>query len=134
MSRHANSLLLDTHALVEYSTSSALPKLLRQRLERERMNSKLFVSTISFWELALLVKKGRLELGDVSGWAEQVLLASGIIAIQPTITEMCASAKLPNHHKDPFDRLLIAQSITRDLCLVTRDSEIRQYRVKCLWG
>ena len=93
----------------------------------------LYVSPISFWEIALLVKKGRIQLGDVTKWQSNVMNCSNIKLMAPGAGEMIESVNLPDLHKDPFDRLLIAQALNRNCLLVTKDETINQYDVKTFW-
>ena len=94
---------------------------------------KLAVSPVSFWEIALLVKKGRIGLDNIDAWRIRVMENTGLRELNPTAHDMIASVRLPDYHKDPFDRLLIMQSINNTAILVTKDENIAKYELKTLW-
>ena len=101
--------------------------------DRQAQQGNLYISSVSFWEIALLVKKERIELSDIYAWKNALLSNTNIRLIDPTATEMIDSTLLPDHHKDPFDRLLIAQANRRGLILVTKDYHIHKYDVQHYW-
>ena len=76
---------------------------------------------IVFWEDALLIKSGWVTGFHVQNWNEKLQQTSGIRFLPPTISEMLRLAALPPHHKDPFDLLLIAQALTHQMILITKD-------------
>lgn len=125
--------LFDTHALIFWSNQSAVSPQFIQFFDEQNQQGTLYVSAISFWEVALLVQKGRLALADVQGWQAELLRNTNLRLLDPSATEMIDSTLLPLHHKDPFDRLLIAQAIQHGLTLVTQDQAIQQYAVAHLW-
>jgi len=125
--------LLDTHALIFWAASTELSDAFIDFLDDQQRLGALFVSTLSFWEAALLAKKGRIGVTDVHAWKDDLLNNTNLQLIDPTATEMIDSVSLPAHHKDPFDRLLIAQANRRTMTLVTRDMDIRKYDVSRLW-
>ncbi len=90
-------------------------------------------STVSFWEIALLVKKGRIAIEDIHGWQKSLVKNSQIRLMSPDPGEMIDSVFLPDLHKDPFDRLLISQARNNSCSLVTKDELIKQYHVKTFW-
>jgi PIN domain nuclease of toxin-antitoxin system len=126
--------LLDTHALL-FWVDGSLGEEFVAFLDDQNQQGRLFVSDISFWEIALLVNKGRLELEivDVMAWAAEFLAVSGIRTLSPTMTEMIQSVALPPHHKDPFDRLLIAQAVNQQCVLVSRDTAVQAYDIEIFW-
>ena len=125
--------LLDTHALIFWHNQVSLSKEFLDFLDKQEQIGTLHVSSISFWEIALLVKKQKLALPDVHAWKNELLNNTHITIIEPSVTEMINSTLLPDYHKDPFDRLLIAQATQHDLILVTQDQYIEKYEVKRLW-
>ena len=110
-----------------------LPKNFVFPIHEQNEMENLYVSPISFWEIALLIKKGRIQLGDATEWQSNVMDCSNIKLMDPGAREMIESVNLPDLHKDPFDRLLIAQALNRDCLLVTKDETIKQYDVKTFW-
>ena len=103
-----------------------------RRLFDERAN-ELLLSAASAWEIAIKYRLGRLPLP--SGPAEYInsqLMLQSIRALNVTVEHAAATAELPLHHSDPFDRLLIAQARCEGLTLVTADRAIADYAVSQL--
>jgi PIN domain nuclease of toxin-antitoxin system len=93
----------------------------------------IFISSISFWELALLNKRGKIEIGDLESWKNELLSNTNLVLLEPTASEMIQSVQLPDHHKDPFDRLLIIQTKINNALLVSRDKNISKYEIPMFW-
>ena len=109
-----------------------LPESMRL-LIKSRENT-IYLSAISVYEIAAKVNKGGLALdGPVESFIPEQREKQEILALPFTEGAAALVSKLPLIHKDPFDRMLIAQSIAEDLVLVTPDRTIRQYPVKWLW-
>ncbi len=129
-------LLLDTHALVWYADNSPrLPETLRQTLDDSQ--TECFISVVSFWELATLMNVGRITLlPDLATWLAQVR-ANGfrILPIEDAHLACYAALTQVSNHRDPFDRLLIAQALSEDLTLVSRDGKFAAYpSLKLQWA
>ena len=118
-------MVLDTHALVWLDAGSdQLGVYARKRIDQSLQESALFVSAMSFWEVAMLVDKGRLTMAiSVETWRRQ-LLDSGLQEIPLTGDIAITSANLPDFHGDPADRIITATAILRDACLCTADKKI----------
>lgn len=125
--------LLDTHALIFWNIKAEISIDFIAFLDEQDRQESLLISSISFWEIALLIKKGKLALSDLHTWKDQLLSNTHIRLIDPTASEMIDSTLLPDHHKDPFDRLLIAQANHHNALLVTRDPVIQRYPVSVFW-
>ncbi len=93
--------------------------------------NELFLSAASIWEI--VIKRGPLGIPEASAWVRRHTEALGIslLAIRPQ--HVCASEGLPEYHKDPFDRLLVAQAIIEELPIITEDAWIRRYPVRTVW-
>ncbi|RZK16189.1 MAG: type II toxin-antitoxin system VapC family toxin [Hymenobacter sp.] len=121
-------LLLATHALIWYADGSPqLPDSLR--LQLDDAHTECFVSVVSFWELATLTNLGRITLlPDLATWLTQVRV-SGIQILTIADAHIARYAALPQipNHRDPFDRLLIAQAMTENLTLISRDGKFGAY-------
>ena len=116
--------LLDTHVLLWLlAQPTRVPEGVRQELQREE--AAVFYSVASLWEIAIKNSLGRLSFG-----AETVLdhaERNGFqrLAIEPI--HVFAVARLPWHHRDPFDRLLVAQSVAEPILLLTADEQLGSY-------
>ena len=128
-----DSYLFDTHALIFWSNKELVSDDFIKFFDQQEQKGNIFVSPISFWEIALLVKKGKIEMKDIHGWKNEILSNTNIKLINPTSSEMIDSTLLPDYHKDPFDRLLIAQAYRNKLLLVTKDKKIQKYTVSTFW-
>ena len=127
------SYLFDTHALIFWHQQADVSAEFIAFFDEQSKLGQLFVSSVTFWEIGLLVQKGRVTISDVKTWANELLALSGIRLAEPSVAEMIDSTLLPTHHKDPFDRLLIAQAKHRDFIFVTRDTLIQDYDVAAFW-
>ena len=118
-------LLLDTHALLWWlSDWDRIAGSTRDAIAEP--GNEVFVSAVSGWEIAIKKAKGRLVApGDLAAVVEE----KGFTHLPLTFEHAERSAALPNHHLDPFDRMLIAQAKAEGLVLVTRDARIPLYDV-----
>ena len=125
-------LLLDTQIFLWFlEGGSRIPREARAAIASG--DNTVLVSAASVWEIAIKASLGRLVIGraDVVRLPELVT-ASGFDELPIRLEHAAAVAALPPHHRDPFDRLLIAQAQTEALTLVTGDSMIRAYDVPVL--
>lgn len=122
--------LLDTHAIIWYvSGNDELSAAARKIMETKRC----FFSYASLWEIAIKQAKGTLEFEIDIPRLKTVLENEEFIYLQPTEYDAERLKNLPDVHKDPFDRLLIAQALENDLTIVTKDAKIPLYDVKTVW-
>jgi len=121
-------LLLDTHVLV---WSLLRPELLSQTAAEaiEDGTNEVYVSVVSAWEIEIKRAKGKLPLPETLSAALDRLQYR---SLPVTLGQVLAVESLPRHHRDPFDRMLIAQAQSEDLTLVTSDRQIRHYPVATL--
>jgi PIN domain nuclease of toxin-antitoxin system len=125
----ARGYLLDTHtALWALDRPEALGNAARNAVS----SGPNFLSVVSYWEVMLKSMKGKLDVGDPRAWWFDALeqLAATPLVLRPQ--HIAAVYSLPPIHKDPFDRLLIAQATVEGLALVSSDGEIARYRSKGL--
>jgi PIN domain nuclease of toxin-antitoxin system len=117
-------LLLDTHILLWWlGDDSSLPGRARDLIAET--DNEVFVSPMSLWEIAIKSRLGRLR-GD-PGLVLQAATASGFRPLSFTLEHAAEVARLPDHHRDPFDRGLIAQARWEPLLLVTHDRGLTVY-------
>ena len=120
-------LLLDTHVLLWWAQDADdLSDELKERIDTEL---EVYVSAATMWELSIKAAAGKIELpDDLAEWAEQ----SGLRALPIDMTHAVLAGMLPMIHRDPFDRMLVAQALAEKLTLVTRDRFIQKYDVPIL--
>ncbi|MEI2688395.1 MAG: type II toxin-antitoxin system VapC family toxin [Anaerolineae bacterium] len=97
-------------------------------------SASIFLSVASGWEIAIKVGLGKLELTDnLNEFIQDQLTANRIDVLSVQMNHALFVHKLPKHHRDPFDRLLVAQSLIEGVPLITSDPLIRQYPVQTIW-
>jgi PIN domain nuclease of toxin-antitoxin system len=117
--------LLDTHVLIWWIDGGAR---LSERARRAIAETAPLVSPISFWELAVLVDRGRVVIDrDVSVWSRDLLASELVGVAQLTPSAAVTAALLPNFHGDPADRLIYATAREHAIPLVSKDGRIREY-------
>ncbi|WP_395728531.1 type II toxin-antitoxin system VapC family toxin [Nakamurella sp.] len=121
------SLLLDTHVALWGITAD--PTLDPVLLDRLRHDPDIFLSPVSLWEITIKQAAGKLT--GPADLAERIL-GLGFRELPVTHRHAIAAGRLPPLHRDPFDRMLIAQATLDGLTLVTRDADIRRYEVDLL--
>ena len=122
-------LLVDTHALLWWRGDEG--RLSRRALDSmEDPTVPLFFSAASVWEMEIKRAKGKL---DAPGDLLETTLRQGFSELPMTSIHAAAAARLPMHHQDPFDRMIVAQSQCEDLTIVTHDERIASYQVPVLW-
>lgn len=122
--------LLDTHAIIWYVTgNNELSPIARNIMETKRC----FFSYVSLWEIAIKQAKGTLQFDIDIPRLKSVLENEEFVYLPTTEYDAERIKTLSDIHKDPFDRLLIAQSIENGLIIVTTDSKIPLYNVKTIW-
>jgi PIN domain nuclease of toxin-antitoxin system len=91
------------------------------------------MSVVTYWEVVIKSQKGLLKIADPVNWWKRAgdLLGGTILSIRSA--HITALAGIPDFHKDPFDRMLIAQAAAEGLTLVTNDVQIRRYSIKTVW-
>ena len=124
-----SSFLLDTHILLEALLAPhKLPLIIQTDLMNP--NNTVWFSVASIWEIAIKASLGRENFSFNSGEIHQLALETGFTKL-PILSEHChLVTNLPWHHKDPFDRLLIAQCEVLSTILLTRDRALPQYSPK----
>ncbi len=121
-------LLLDTNALIwSMARRERIPATALEAIE-DRSNN-VFVSVVSAWEIEIKAAKGKLELPTD---LDSAFAAQSFVHLPVTMKHAYAVETLPPHHRDPFDRMIIAQAHLEGMTLVTSDTEIPRYPVAVL--
>lgn len=123
------NLLVDTHVLIWLlAGSSQLPRDVTATLASRR--NTLFLSVASTWEIAVKTSLGKLELPpQLDAWLPAEIDAAGLRLLPIDLEHTLGVEALPHHHRDPFDRLLIAQALVDGLTIVTADRVFALYDV-----
>jgi len=123
------NLLLDTHAFLwVVDDSPALSREARREISNGR--NLVFVSAATAWEIAIKQLLGKLR-APFADYLEELRL-NRLMTLDITSEHAIAVGRLPLHHKDPFDRMLVAQAQVEKLTIVTHDRRIRAYDVRVI--
>jgi PIN domain nuclease of toxin-antitoxin system len=126
------TLLRDTHAFLWFAAGDArLSRPARRAIERR--GAELWLSAASVWEMAIKSRLGHLTLpASVADYVDDKI-AAGLQVLEVAAAHAAAVEGLPFHHRDPFDRLLVAQARLEQLPLVTADAVFGRYGVRTIW-
>ena len=125
--------LLDTHVFLWWITDDERLSPRAREVMVEGRNT-LVLSAASGWEMAVKAQLGRLSVaGDFASFLSEQLALNGIDTLPVTMAHALHVFELPAHHRDPFDRLLVAQALLEGIPIVTADPEIARYPVEVIW-
>ena len=129
----ASKFLLDTHALLWWLFDD--PRLSRSAYDIiQEPDNKILVSSASGWEIATKYRLGKLpHAGEAAHNLPSLLRRSRMTVLKISMEHALAAGSLPGPHRDPFDRMLIAQGQLEELTIVTSDPAFKQYPVTLLW-
>ena len=126
------NILFDTHTFLWFiEGDDALSS--RARNEIKTIRNAVFLSTVSYWEICLKISIGKLRLSEL--WQKTIELSlseNGIKWMDIKKEHLNGIVDLPWHHRDPFDRLLIAQAIAEECVLCSADKDISSYAIEIL--
>ena len=126
-------LLLDSHALLWFCEGSTLLSAAARAAIEDGQNERL-VSHATAWEVAIKINLGKLKLTiPYEDFFPGALLTNGFRELPPDFRHYRELLTLPLHHRDPFDRLLVAQAKAEGLTVVTSDPQFSTYGVAVLW-
>ena len=126
-------ILLDTHALLWFYLGDPQLSGAARRLIEGAGNTKL-ISPASYWELAIKISLGKYVLMEsYDDFIQHAILDNGFVILPVEPKHTAALISLAYHHKDPFDRLLVAQARVEGIPLVSADSLLDQYAITRLW-
>jgi PIN domain nuclease of toxin-antitoxin system len=126
--------LLDTHTLLWMRENN--PHLNRTKWEPVFFSdeNEILVSIVSLWEMTIKRSLGKLDfVRSLEDFAADVTMEHGFTLLPVSPNDLDRLATLPHHHRDPFDRLLIAQTIEHGATAVTNDRHWKKYRCKVQW-
>ena len=126
------NLLLDTHTTIWFITEDkTLPAHLKELIE-DGANT-CFVSIASFWEMGIKHSLGKLDLKVDLRRIFELIDQSGLTVLPITTNHILTNTTLEFHHRDPFDRLMIAQAKSEGLTVVSRDGVFKDYNIELIW-
>ncbi|WP_373060422.1 type II toxin-antitoxin system VapC family toxin [Gemmatimonas sp.] len=120
--------LLDTHVLIWWDSGARLSSAASKAI---RSADEVFVSSASAWEIAIKVALGKISGSRTVASATE---ASAFTELPVLFRHAEAATRLPSHHRDPFDRMLIAQAQVENLVVISRDDSFTLYDVKLVRG
>ena len=123
------TLLLDTHVVLWWRANNA--RLTAPARRAIASTEVVWVSAASAWEVALKQRLGKLRLADPFTW---MVAHSGFRELPVSFVHAERLAALPEHHRDPFDRMLIAQATVEGATLITHDRRFEPYDVPVVWA
>lgn len=126
-------LLLDTHVFIWWDSDPARLSPRALALCQDPQNT-LMLSVISIWEMVIKIQLGKLKLSlALPEVIESQQRVNGVEVLPAVLSHVLTLEKLPAYHKDPFDRLLVAQAVVEDAVLVSADPNIARYPVQVVW-
>ncbi len=126
------SYLADTHVLLwAVREPERVSSLARSVLEDG--SQVVYFSIASIWEIAIKQSLGKLKLDATVREFVQAQIHNDFKLLPVDVEHIARTATLPLHHRDPFDRMLIAQAEVEDLQIITMDASFSQYDVRCVW-
>jgi PIN domain nuclease of toxin-antitoxin system len=124
--------ILDTHVLIWFlNGDKSLSTKARKAIESD--NATNFVSMASLWEIAIKLSLDRLSIKIPFDKLSNELDKNNFQLLPITFADTVILSTLVFHHRDPFDRLIISQSIANDFILISKDKEFPAYKIKLLW-
>lgn len=124
--------LLDTHTLIWFIDGSSLLSE-KAKKEIEDDNAFNFVSIASLWEIAIKVSLGKIELKTSFNQINNKLIENGFEILPVTFEDTLVISSLPFHHRDPSDRIIIAQAMTNKMTIISKDGQFSSYGAKVIW-
>jgi PIN domain nuclease of toxin-antitoxin system len=130
-------IVLDTHSWVWWAGDAPeLPKTARRAIDAALREGEVLVSSMSVWEVAMLVARGRLRLAmAVDEWVGRAERIAGLRFVPVSNAIALRSVQLPGRfHDDPADRIIVATALSQGAIVVTKDEKIRGYaHVRTVW-
>lgn len=125
--------LLDTHSFLWWITGSSRLSAKAAQVIGDGRN-EIYLSAASSWEIAIKARLGRIELPDLPDrFISEQMLANAFQGLPIQISHTMQVYSLPDHHSDPFDRMLVAQSLVEKLSIISSDKELSRYAADVIW-
>jgi PIN domain nuclease of toxin-antitoxin system len=125
------AVLLDTHAFLWWCEDAAE---LSKKARRTISSEECLLSLVSLWEISIKISQGKLKLpSGFERYIPEQMALNGFTQLAIGFRHIARCSHLPWHHRDPFDRLLIAQAVEEDLSIISRDAALDLYGVKRIW-
>lgn len=124
--------LIDTHVLLWLSLDPE--NIPAKALEILTSGQVVYLSYTSVWEMAIKIKAGKLEIGSpLKDFVQKAIVRHRLELMPITLQHLYYTDNLENHHRDPFDRLLIAQAAVEQIALISADKIIDSYNIQRIW-
>jgi PIN domain nuclease of toxin-antitoxin system len=126
-------ILLDTHTLI-WAVDDPSQLSARAKVELRNRDNDLLLGAGTLWEMSIKVGLKKLDLSlPYRQWMTQAIADLGLAILPITVEYADVQAGLPFHHKDPFDRLLVAQAMVEGIAVVSADSQLDAYGIMRIW-
>ena len=125
-------ILLDTHTYLWFINGDKQLSEKAKKIITDNGN-EIFVSIVSLWEISIKLKTDKLKLDFSFSSLREKLNKDGFKILPVSFSDTETILSLPLHHRDPFDRMLIAQSINNNLTIISRDKNFKMYSIKLVW-
>ena len=126
------NILLDTHTFIWFFNGDEQLSLKAKKLIEDSKNQK-FVSIASIWEVAIKIGLKKLVFDGNTSEVGDLMKQNGFQLLHISISHTTVYESLEFLHRDPFDRILVAQAIVEKMTIITRDENIQKYSVKTNW-
>lgn len=124
--------LLDTHAFLWFINGDAqLSEKAKQEIES--LSNTNYISIASFWEVAIKLGLKKIELGFPYQELKEQAIKNNFVILPLSFDHTHQLTKLPSHHRDPFDRIIISQAIHERLTVISKDPNFSLYNVQIHW-
>lgn len=124
--------LIDTHGLIWFiNGDNQLPSHAKHFIKD--INNKCYISIASIWEIAIKISIGKLELNGGFDELAKIIVKYDFDLLPISMEHIATVIGLEFHHRDPFDRLIIAQCIVEKIPIITKDKNFKPYKVKTIW-
>ena len=125
--------LIDTHALIWFAESSSRLSKTAIRLLQDDTHT-IYYSVVSMWEMTIKHQLGKLHLNaPLDADFRRKAFENGMFEVPIEFKHVIHTGKLPLHHRDPFDRLLVAQAVVEGFSIVSQDEMLDAYPVNRIW-